>query len=501
MLTDSGRAPAEGAASSSPDLSGRLGTGSIVFMVIAAAAPLTVVGGNVPLAVAGGPGAGAPVGFALASLLLLVFAVGFVAMTPHVPQAGAFYAYATRGLGGRMGVGTAAVALVTYTAIQVGVYGYLGGAVNDALSLFGGPTSTPWWVWSLLALGAVAFLGYRHIELSSKVLGVALVLEIAVVVVLDAVVFARGGAHGISGESFTPHAAVSGPLGIAVLFALTGFIGFEATAVFRDEARDPERTIPRATYLAVLIIGGFYTVSCWALILAAGTTDASAVAQRTVDGRGDMLMDTAQAYVGTTLRDLMQVLLLSSLFACVLSFHNVIARYTFALSRQGLMPARLGAVHPRHQSPSASSVAQSITACVLVAVCAACRLDPLAGVFGSMAGVSTVGMVILMLVTSVAVLAHFVRRPQLARGKLWQTRIAPALAVLGLLVAMWLVLTNFTLVTGGGVLLSTILALVPFAALGAGIARGPGPRDLSEPATADTHADVTADTDAGTETS
>ena len=53
----------------------------------------------------------------------------------------------------------------------------------------------------------------------------------------------------------------NGILGIAVLFALTGFIGFEATAVFRDEARDPERTIPRATYAAVLIIGAFYAVT------------------------------------------------------------------------------------------------------------------------------------------------------------------------------------------------------------------------------------------------
>ncbi|MEU7324524.1 APC family permease [Streptomyces griseoviridis] len=456
----------------SPRLAGRLGTGSIVFMVIAAAAPLTVVGGNVPLAIAGGPGAGAPVGFALASLILLVFAVGFVTMTPHVPQAGAFYAYATRGLGDRTGVGTAAVALVAYTAIQVGVYGYLGWAFNDALGTFGLGT-LPWWVWALGAVAVVAFLGYRHIELSSKVLGVALVLEIAVVVVLDAVVFARGGAHGITAEPFTPQAALSGPLGIAVLFALTGFIGFEATAVFRDEARDPERTIPRATYLAVLIIGGFYTLSCWALVLAAGTGDAAAVAQRTVDGDGNMLMDTAQAYVGTTLRDVMQVLLLSSLFACVLSFHNVIARYTFTLSRQGLLPARLGAVHDRHRSPSASSVLQSVTALVLVVGCALLRLDPLVGVFGSMAGIATVGMVVLMLITSVAVLVFFARHPETVRGRVWQTRIAPVLAVVGLLVGMWLVLVNFTLVTGGGLVLSVILALIPFAALAAGCLYGP----------------------------
>jgi amino acid transporter len=467
-----------------PNLSGRLGTGSIVFMVIAAAALLTVIGGNVPLAIAGGPGAGAPVGFALASLILLVFAVGFVTMTPHVPQAGAFYAYATRGLGDRVGVGTAAVALVAYTAIQVGVYGYLGWAVNDVLHNFGGP-SLPWWVWALAALGIVGLLGYRHIELSSKVLGVALVLEIAVVLVLDTVIFARGGEHGLNAESFTPHAALSGPLGVAVLFALTGFIGFEATAVFRDEARDPERTIPRATYLAVLIIGGFYTVSCWALVLAAGTGDASAVAQKTLDGKGNMLMDIAEDYVGTALRDVMQVLLLSSLFACVLSFHNVIARYTFTLAHKGLLPARLGTVHPRHHSPSVSSVVQTVTALVLVAACAAIGLDPLVGVFGSMSGVATVGMILLMLTTSIAVVAFFTRdstrsvASNPARNSAWQTRIAPLLAVAGLLAGLWLVFSNFTLVTGGSVGVSIVLGAAPFLAFVAGVVRGPGSRGRS----------------------
>ncbi|MFF2848777.1 APC family permease [Streptomyces sp. NPDC058001] len=455
------------------NLSGRLGTGAIVFMVIAAAAPLTVIGGNVPLAVGSGPGAGAPVGFALASLILLVFAVGFVTMTPHVPEAGAFYAYATRGLGGRVGVGTAAVALVAYTAIQVAVYGYLGWAVDDFIRSFGGP-STPWWVWALLALGIVALLGYRHIELSSKVLGVALVLEIAVVVVMDAVIFARGGAHGINVESFTPDAALSGPLGIAVLFALTGFIGFEATAVFRDEARDPDRTIPRATYLAVLIIGVFYTVSCWALVLAAGTGEASAVAQRTLDGEGNWLIDTAQTYVGTALRDVMQVLLLSSLFACVLSFHNVIARYTFTLARKELMPSRLGEVHPRHHAPSFSSVVQTTTALVLVVACAVIGLDPLVGVFGSLAGVATVGMVLLMLTTSVAVVVFFARNSGAAAGRTWQTRVAPVLAVLGLLAGLWLVLSHFTLVTGGSLTVSVVLAAVPFLAFAAGAVKGSG---------------------------
>lgn len=69
---------------------------------------------------------GAPVGFVIAALVLLVFSVGFVTMTPHVSEAGAFFSYVTTGLDSRAGLGVASVALAAYTAIEAGVYGYLG---------------------------------------------------------------------------------------------------------------------------------------------------------------------------------------------------------------------------------------------------------------------------------------------------------------------------------------------------------------------------------------
>lgn len=456
-------------------LTGRLGTGSVVFMVIAAAAPLTVIGGNVPLSVALGNGAGAPVGFLIAAAVLLLFSVGFVNMTPYVREAGAFFSYVTEGLGHRIGMGIAVVALIAYTAIQLGVYGFMGWAVGDTVQFYGGP-DIPWPVYALVTIAIVAVLGYRHIGLSAKVLGVALVLEVGVVLVLDLLIFASGGAEGVNVDSFTPGAVMSGSLGVPVLFALTGFIGFEATAVFRDEARDPERTIPRATYLAVLIIGGFYAISCWALVLAAGTGDVVAVANATLAGEGNMLLDTSRDYLGVLGRDLVNVLLLTSLFACVLSFHNVVARYQYVLARKGLLPAALGRVHASHGSPAVSSVVQTVTALILLAAFAVLGLDPLVGVFGSMAGVATVGMVILMLTTSVAVIAFFSRNRALTEGRVWQTRLAPALACVGLVLSLWLVLTNFTLVTGGSVTVSTLLALVPVLGLLAGIARGQGTR-------------------------
>lgn len=447
-------------------LTGHLGPIGIVFMVVAAAAPLTVIGGNMPLAMGLGNGAGAPVGFAIAALVLLVFSVGFVTMTPHVPEAGAFFSYVTVGLGERMGKGIAVVALIAYTAIQVGIYGYIGWAISDTVAFYNGPV-IPWPVYAFAVLAIVAVLGYRHINLSAKVLGVALVLEIGIVVVLDLVMVTNPGPAGVTFASFDPAVFTQGTIGIAILFALTGFIGFEATAVFRDEARDPERTIPRATYAAVIIIGAFYTLTVWAFVVALGPDNVAAVAEQTLAGDGNMLLDTTADMLGTIGRDIVNVLLLTSLFACVLSFHNVIARYQFVLSRKGLLPARLGAVHGSHDSPAFSSVVQTVTAIIIVGIFALLGLDPLVGVFGSMAGVATVGMVVLMLTTSIAVLAFFLRNRDRVTG-MWQTRIAPALAVLGLLGCLWLVLSNFTLVTGGSVAVSAILAAVPFLGLALG---------------------------------
>src|SRR6476469_8268986 len=92
-------------------LRGNLGVASIVFMVVAAAAPLGVIGGVVPLGIASGNGAGFPATFIAATIILLFFAVGFTAMTPHVEEAGAFFSYVRKSLGFPTGIGIALVAV------------------------------------------------------------------------------------------------------------------------------------------------------------------------------------------------------------------------------------------------------------------------------------------------------------------------------------------------------------------------------------------------------
>jgi amino acid transporter len=441
----------EPSAGSGRHLRGNLGVASIVFMVVAAAAPLGVIGGVVPLGIAGGNGVGFPATFIVATLVLLLFAVGFTAMTPYVEEAGAFFSYVRKSLGFPTGIGIAFVAVVSYLAIEAGVYGLLGPAGASIVELFGGPT-LPWWLFAAVAFVVTTYLGYRNINLSSRVLAVLLTAEIAIVAVLDLVIVVRGGDHGLSTGIVNPHAILSGSLGIGLLFAIISYVGFEATAIFRDEARTPETTIPRATYVSLILIGVFYAVTSWAMI--SGWGDEEAVTRATDSGSA-FLGDTASRYIGTVGADIITVLYFTSLFACILSFHNVVSRYLFALSQRDVLPASLSQPHAKHGSPHQASLWISGVVAISVLLAVVFQLDPAAQFYTWFAGATTVGIVVLLIATSVAVLTYF--RNDRRGYSLWRVRIAPGLGLIGLAGSLVLILINLKDLVGGSSVLAWVI--------------------------------------------
>lgn len=443
-------------------LRGRLGVASIVFMVVAAAAPLGVIGGVVPLGIASGNGTGFPATFIVATAVFLLFAVGFTAMTPFVEEAGAFFSYVRTSLGAPTGIGIAFVAIVTYVALEAGVYGLLGLAGSSVVELFGGP-AVPWWSVALVTFAVTTYLGYRSIELSSKVLGILLTAEIAIVAVLDLVIVVQGGDSGLSTGIVDPQAILSGSLGIGLLFAIISYVGFEATAVFRDEVRDPGRTIPRATYVSLVLIGVFYAITSWAFI--SGWGDEEAVRRATDEG-ATFLGDTAQRYLGVVGADLVTVLYFTSLFACILAFHNVASRYVFALSARDVLPATLSRPHHRHGSPHRASLWISGVVAVGILAAVVFGLDPAAQFYTWFAGVTTVGVIILMVTTSVAVLVFFARDRK--GHSQWRVRIAPALGLVGLVAALGLILANLSDLVGGSSVLAWIIVSLLAVAFAAG---------------------------------
>ncbi|WP_086831799.1 APC family permease [Streptomyces sp. NRRL B-24572] len=442
-LSKTGHVEAPGGEAGSDDLLDRgLGIPQIVFMVLAAAAPLGLVAGGVPLAFAVSGSPGMPLYFALSTVMLLVFAVGFTLMAGRVRDAGAFYAYVQAGLGRIPGLSAATLALFSYTLLLVGVNAYVGVATSNVIERYA-DVGSPWWLWAFVSLGIIAFLGYRDIELSAKVLGVVLVLESLLLLVMDLGIVGHGGAHGLTAEPLSPSIVGNGSPGLGVMFAFFGFIGFEATAVFRNEAKDPDVTVPRATYVAILVIGIFYSFTVWAVVVGVGVDSVTGAAQADPEG---LVLKLAQSYVGSVWADVMQLLLITSQFACVLAFHNVVTRYQFSLSRAGTLPASLGVVHPRHRAPSSSSALASAVAFVTTLVVVALDLDPIGDLYAWFSGAATLGIILLMAATSLAVIGFFRRAGE--RQSVWRAVVAPAVAFLGLAWVVYLIVANFPLLVG-----------------------------------------------------
>ena len=118
-------------------------------------------------------------------------------MSKHVPGSGAFFTYISHGLGRTPGVAASWLAVLTYTTVQASVFSLLGGTISSSIVMIGGP-DVPWWVFAFVAILIVGVLGYRHIELSSKVLFIALGGELIVGLVLVLVVMVTGAAEGTS---------------------------------------------------------------------------------------------------------------------------------------------------------------------------------------------------------------------------------------------------------------------------------------------------------------
>ncbi|GII96538.1 APC family permease [Sinosporangium siamense] len=423
-------------------LSGSLGVVSIVFMVVAAASPLVVVGSVSPLGIMIGNGVGFPALFAIGAVILVLFAVGLTTMTRHVPKPGAFFTFVGYGLGPAAGIVAAWLAILAYTSVQIAVHAYMGYVLSGALSSLGGP-ALPWWLCSLLVIALVGYLGYRNIDLSSKVLGFMLVLEVGIVLALVVAVLITGGDSGLDLSPFDPANIVSGSPGIGLMFAMGSFIGFEATVVFRDEARDPTRTIPRSTYAAVIGIGVFYTLAAWSIVMAWGSD--KVVAKATEDP-GTMIFATMHRYLGVLGEKGVNFLLITAMLACVLAFHNVLARYQHSMANAGVLPRALSGIHPRHRSPHTSSLVQTVTAGALIAVFAVLGLDPVFAVFTPLGGVTNLAIALLITLTSVAILVYFAKTKVDRRP--WNTVIAPVLGLIGMVAAAVLIVAYFPLLVG-----------------------------------------------------
>ncbi len=441
---------------------GRLGVLGVTFFVVAAVAPMAAIVGGSPVVFAS-VGPGTPAVFLMAGALFLVFSVGYVTMSRHLTNAGGFVAYVARGLGTRAGAAVAGITVLCYVALQCGLWSQYGvfaaQLVENRLGV-----AVPREVLLLVSLVLVTALTARGVDLSLKVLGVLLVLEVLTFVVLDVVVLAQGGGpDGFSLQGFSPSSWAVPGLGVAFLFCVSCFTGFEATVVFSEEAREPRRTIPRAAYLAIGFIGVFYAFTTWCLGGAAGF---GVVQQEAGDklAAGTFVPDLAARYVGTGFATVMDVLVVTSFFAMLIGFHNLFTRYVFALGRAGALPSVLGRTSAGTRTPVAAALTIGVAEFAVLGGFELFRADPIAVTYFWLLALGTASLVVVLLLTCVAML-RFLPRAGGGEG-VWRTTVTPAVALVGFVVVLYLAITNYSTLGGSGAGVWLLLGIPLMAVLG-----------------------------------
>ncbi|WP_243795348.1 APC family permease [Saccharopolyspora gloriosae] len=420
----------------------RLGMWSIIFFTVAAAAPETVVGGGAVSGFAVSGVNGIPVGYLAVAVVLGLFAVGYVTMARHVENAGAFYAYIAKGLGRTPGTAAGGVAVLAYTMVQISLVGGFGVGAADFLRQVGGP-GLPWWLFAGVGLGLVGLLGMLRIDVNGRVLGVLLLAEIAVILFYDLAFITDPAEPGVSLTTLNPAQLGTGAAGVILVIAFTGFIGFENSTVLAEEARD-SRTVSRATYLSLFVIGGLYGLSTWALTVATGPDQ---IVAKAGEHSTQLMFALAADRLPAGLVTVGSALYVTSLFAGMLSFHHVCARYFFALGREGIGPRALAITSSRTSAPIAGSAAQSVLTVLVVGLFAMTGWDPVTYLFFWGASAGALGVLILVTATSLAVVGYFLRIPAPGHG-IWRTLLAPSMAALVLGGILVLTVRSFGTVLG-----------------------------------------------------
>jgi len=446
---------------------GELSTGSLVSSTVGASAPMTVLAGGIVAAFAATGVVATPAAFVVVAVGLGVWAVGYAAMSRHVHNTGAFAAFIARGLGRIPGVGAGVLSLVSYNAIQISLYGLFGVAADGFATEHVG-VRWPWWVWSSLAMFAVGVLGVRRVKLSGQVLAVLLAVEVAAVLLFDAGGFLHPAASHVSVAGLDPRGLAVAGVGGALAFVVASFVGFEGGPDYAEETADAGRAVPRSIYLTVAFTGGLYAVSAWALSVAVGPTQIVDAARNPDSGLPFSVIGAA----GGALAVIANLTLLTSVFGALLAFHNVVARYVFAAARDRVLPSGLARIGRRSGAPVAGSVAQTVTALLVVAGFVVLGGDPFTQLFTWLSYLAALGVLALMVGTSVAVVGFFARNPHLPEGGL-RTVLAPVVSGLGLVGVAWLTFSSSgTMLGHGASLLRWVFLALLAVAFGLGLARG-----------------------------
>jgi amino acid transporter len=289
-------------------------------------------------------GVAAPLTILAAGVAVVLLAFTVAQFTKAEPSAGSFITYVETSLGPRAGVVTALLVAVGYTVAIAGVFTMSGGMVAMTLSHY---TSwhPPWEPLTLVLTVGAIWLTIRGVRLSTSAVGLAVLLQVAIMLAVCVTVLIDQRAH-LSAIPFSWAHLTGGLSGLSAGFplALYMFIGWENGPALAEECRDPRRTVPRALYMSIAIGAALFVFFAYATV-SGFNYDVSSIGRSSVP-----FLTVADHYLGGA-AVLAWVAGTVSVLATLIAAVNSQARMLFDGGRSGLLPARLGHVRAPLDTP------------------------------------------------------------------------------------------------------------------------------------------------------
>lgn len=320
-------------------LSRTLGLGSVVLFGVSYMAPLIVLGTFGVVAVAS-EGA-VPASYLLATIAMLFTAMSYGRMARVLPVAGSAYSYVRHSVHPLAGLLVGWAALLDYFFLPMVIW--LIGASFLQAQFPGVPTSV--WILGFIVVTTILnVLGIAVAEKASMLLMAFQCLVIVFFVILCLVHQVHDGGTLFDGGAFwNPSTGVSA-ISAGAAIAAYSFLGFDATTTLAEEAKEPERTIPRAILLVALVGGGiFVTIGYVAQLVHPGSSFAEP---------DSAAFEIARQIGGSLFSAVFLAGLVVTQFGSGIAAQSSAARLTYAMGRDGVLPRTFfGYIHPRFRTP------------------------------------------------------------------------------------------------------------------------------------------------------
>jgi amino acid transporter len=282
----------------------------------------------------------------------------------------------------------------------------------------------PWGVVVVPFVALVTFLGTRTLRTSAIVLGVIFALVIVAHFIFDFTAISHPAAGGITGEALDPATLFTGAVGAAVGFSITAYPGVETSMALGGDLKATSRQVTNATYVSVVLVGILNVIAAWLVTVALGP---DTVAGMGGDKGSDPVFDFLKAHLGEGPTGLFGMLNLLGVVGAILVFHHTSARYMRSMAAAGVLPAALAKRNRKGIPLRASLVQSGLTVVVLLALGVA-GASPLWGVFMVLSHIGAVGIVLALVIVSIAVMFFLLRSDSEEGGFLgWEGRLVAAI--------------------------------------------------------------------------